>query len=579
MGTLAAAPAKLSDPEVDAYNMRVGTQTFSGLYRFTAENLLVETARAITNLGSDTIKLTLGANFTRSYRTNLPANVTNLLTLARDEPNCHYVLDMPFRRIIAWAYPFANSDTPFQDGNYTPIEQTNDYREMYDLTRYLLTHYDNSGKTFYLGHWEGDGYLMVKNWTTNPSPAVVTNMIRWEINRQQAVDDAKAGAAGSNVNVFYYLEVNRVRDAMLNGPANNVRVANAVLPYVTNLDFVSYSSYDAQNLSVSDLYATLRYIETHTPPLLPAKAGTLPHARLWIGEYGWGGTQTPAQQEPSTRLYIQSLLNYRNALPFILFWEIYNNETNPDGSLKNYCLIDAANHPTPCFDLHQRFINHARLAAARFKELNGRLPTDGEFASLVSPILNQPLPAPTSLSLVNRGATMAGSSSATLSGSLTQGIYGEEGAAVRVYYGRQDGGTVRGAWEQSILLGVNSYFNPVTFNAAITNLAPGTHYFFRFYATNSSGEAWAPATMPFTTVATQQPPVLSLVREESGYLLTWPSFGADFALYLATNLAPPVVWSLATNQPASDNAQWQIALPPGADAARFYRLQSPLPGS
>lgn len=68
MGTLAAAPAKLSDPAVDSYNMRVGTQTFSGLYRFTAENLLVETARAITNLGSDTIKLTLGANFARSYR-------------------------------------------------------------------------------------------------------------------------------------------------------------------------------------------------------------------------------------------------------------------------------------------------------------------------------------------------------------------------------------------------------------------------------------------------------------------------------------------------------------------------------
>ena len=194
-------------------------------------------------------------------------------------------------------------------------------------------------------------------------------------------------------------------------------------------------------------------------------------------------------------------------------------------------------------------------------------------------MLNQPLPAPTSLALTNRVATVTSRSSATLSGSLTQGIYGDEGAAVRVYYGRQDGGTVRGAWEQSVLLGVNTRFNPVAFDTAITNLAPGTNYFFRFYATNSSGEAWAPSTMPFSTAATQQPPVLSLVRAESGYLLAWPDFGTGFALYTATNLAPPVVWSLATNEPASDNTQWQVAIPPGADAARFYRLQSPLPGS
>jgi hypothetical protein len=30
---------------------------------------------------------------------------------------------------------------------------------------------------------------------------------------------------------------------MLNGPTNNQRVANRVLPFITNLDFVSYSSY------------------------------------------------------------------------------------------------------------------------------------------------------------------------------------------------------------------------------------------------------------------------------------------------------------------------------------------------
>ena len=114
-------------------------------------------------------------------------------------------------------------------------EQAQDYREVYDLTRYLLTNYDNSGREFFLGHWEGDGYLSVNNWSTNPSPAVVTAMIAWLNNRQKAVDDARNATAHTNVNVYNYAEVNRVRDAMLNGPNNNIRAINAVIPYVTNL--------------------------------------------------------------------------------------------------------------------------------------------------------------------------------------------------------------------------------------------------------------------------------------------------------------------------------------------------------
>jgi hypothetical protein len=148
--------AGLADPEVDRYNARVGSQTFSGLYQFTSNSLLVETARAMTNFGSDIIKFYLGANTVDKSGVTRPANVNSLITLARDEPNYHQVLDMPFRHFIAWAYPISTG-VPFQDGNYTSTERANDYREMYDLTCYFLTNYNNSGKTFYLGHWEGDG--------------------------------------------------------------------------------------------------------------------------------------------------------------------------------------------------------------------------------------------------------------------------------------------------------------------------------------------------------------------------------------------------------------------------------------
>ena len=124
-----ASGATLSDPEVDKYNVRIGTQTFAGLYQFTTNTLLVETAQAIQVMGSDTIKLYLGVDYPRQYHVTLPSNITNLMTLARDYPSVHQVFDMPFRHIIAWAYPFANVDAPFGNG-YSATEATNDYREM-----------------------------------------------------------------------------------------------------------------------------------------------------------------------------------------------------------------------------------------------------------------------------------------------------------------------------------------------------------------------------------------------------------------------------------------------------------------
>jgi hypothetical protein len=483
-----ASGATLSVPEVDQYNVRIGTQTFAGLYQFTTNTLLVETAQAMQGMGSDTIKLYLGIDYPRQYHVTLPANITNLIALARDYPSVHQVFDMPFRHIIAWAYPFANVDAPFGNG-YSALEATNDYREMYDLTCYLLTNYNNSGKTFYLGHWEGDGYFAP--WTTNPIPTAIQGMINWQNHRQKAVDDAKASTVSSNVNVFYYSEANRVRDAMINGATNNQRVINFVIPYVTNLDYLSYSSYDAMDLAAPDLYATLDYMESKMPT---NKVSAIPGQRIWIGEYGWGGFNSD-QQEPLTRNYIQRLLNYgAKDLPYILFWEIYNNETN-----RNFWLIDSNNVKVASYYLHQRFINNAKLLTARFKETNGRVPNDSEFVSFVSPMLDQPIPALTNLTVANLSASALSNSAATVSGALAQGVYGDDCGTVRVYYGRFDGGNIRSAWESSQTIGVNTNFNLHTFTTTLTNLAPNTNYYFRFYATNASGEVWAPVSSQFGT--------------------------------------------------------------------------------
>jgi len=329
---------------------------------------------------------------------------------------------------------------------------------------------------------------------------MVQGFINYLNNRQKAIDDAKAATTFSNVNVFGYAEANRVRDAINNNPASNIRMVNAVIPYVTNLDYVSYSSYDMQRLTTANMTATMDYIEAHVPT---NKAAVIPGERVWIGEYGYANAgDTPAQQEPETRAYIQFLLNYGSkGIPYVLFWEIYDNETNGDGSYKYFYLIDQNNAKAPCYYLHQRFINYARLFTARFKEANGRLPTDAEFVSLVSPMLNQPLAAPVNLTCANLAASSVTSNSATVSGTFAQGVYGDDRAEVRVYFGRQDGGTTRTGWEQVRSLGYNTNFNPATFSAALTNLAGQTNYYFRFYATNASGEAWAPASSQFSTAA------------------------------------------------------------------------------
>jgi hypothetical protein len=489
---LVASAATLSDPQVDTYDVRVGTQTFAPKYQFTTNTALVETAEAIQALGSDIFKGYLGKGMSGQYPgVTIPGNVTNLLTLVRDEPSTRRVLDLPFRHLLLWSYCFsASGDAAFTDG-FSSTERAKEYAEMFAFSRYLLTNYNSSGKSFYLGHWEGDWYLLPGyNTSVNPSPTAIQGMIDWLNTRQQAVDDAMRTTPHTNVAVYHYTEVNRVRDAMFNGPTNNQRLVNRVLPYLTNLDFVSWSSYDGMNLPTSELHATLDYIEAHLPT---NKAPAIAGRRVWIGEYGWGGSNTSEQQEPPTRAYFQKLLPWSPR--FILFWEMYDNEN------KAYWLIDSSGNKTPCWHLHQRFINRARLLTARFREANARLPSDAEFAALLTPLLSQPLPAPVPLALSAQRLLAITSSVATVTGTLEQGVYGDDAARVWVCWGPQDGGTSRTTWAWSRVVGTNAHFNATAFAAQLTNLPPNTNCFFRFCATNATaGEVWATNSIQFHTV-------------------------------------------------------------------------------
>jgi hypothetical protein len=100
--------------------------------------------------------------------------------------------------------------------------------------------------------------------------------------------------------------------------------------------------------------------------------------------------------------------------------------------------------------------------------------------------------------------------------------------------------------------------------------------------TRSSNWVWAAwmnvvsnATLANYTSVTQAVPALSIGGSgDGGTLLTWPASGVGFALYSATNLTAPVVWTLATNQAALSNNQWHITLPQDGGMSRYYRLKS-----
>ena len=482
-----ARAALLSDPAVDQYNCRMSTTMIGGGYQFTTNNILVEGAQVLTNLGINSYKFTLN-NAGGGYVT-LPANITNLTLEARDVAPFRAVFDMPtLKHYVFWCYTFANpGNASWNTGFTNAAKQTEEYNEIYALAQYFLTNYNNSGKSFYLGHWEGDwstGLSTSGTTTTNPSPAALQGMINWLNIRQKAVDDARGNVPHTNVNVYLYCEVNRVLDTVNDSPPYTNRVINCVVPYVTNLDYVSWSAYDLQNQS--NVAGWLDYANSFIPT---NKAAQIPGKRLFIGEFGWGN-YTEDVQAPLIQAFDQTLFSW--GCPFSFYWQLYSNETNADGSFQHLDLIYTNGTPTASYWLYSWYWNAARLQVLAFQQQHGRLPTDPEFNAMAGAILSSPIIEPVGLTVTAEAPIQIGSDTAALQGTLMQGIYGDPGATVKLYWGPKDGAKKPEDWAHSLDLGVNTNAGIVAYAPVVTNLS-GTYYF-RYQATNNYSNAWSKAT-------------------------------------------------------------------------------------
>jgi len=117
--------------------------------------------------------------------------------------------------------------------------------------------------------------------------------------------------------------------------------------------------------------------------------------------------------------------------------------------------------------------------------------------------------------LINRGAVSVTTTSAVLKGTLVDN--GGKTTVISIYWGLTDGGTNVSAWDNVEVVGQE----PIGFDYTkpISNLLPGRVYYFRNYAINADGDAWAGDTFYFATLGVPEkvPESLCASRMEAHY--------------------------------------------------------------
>ncbi len=388
----------------EAFNYILGTQTIGATYQFTEESVLVETAQAIIDMGSNILKFTMGRGYERMMlkpskaaypetmqyllnqgsdardvpRINFPGasptapagnpNIRTLTDLARLDPSYRRVFEMPFAYYVIWTYAF----TPgWWLKGFSAGDQEKEYREIYTFVEHLLKTYNGTGKTFFLGHWEGDWHLrpdLNKKTDAGVTPESLQGMTDWLNTRQRAIDDAKRDTPHHGVQVYHYTEVNHVSTVSMDGRPS---VTNRVLPR-TNVDFVSYSSYDSLDDIQNKIPRALDYIEAKLPP----KSG-IAGKRVFIGEYGFAAHTYPEpERDRRSRQVMRIGLEW--GCPFVLCWQMYNNEFR-NGVENGYWLIDNHGVKQPIWHTLADFYREARRYVTGCKRRTGQLPEEAEF--------------------------------------------------------------------------------------------------------------------------------------------------------------------------------------------------------
>jgi hypothetical protein len=374
------------DDPIERINLMLGSQQVGDQYSFgEAGTQVLDAARAIFRQGSRLFKIALSSNYVFQNRVPARSDIDSLATLVEREPSIRAALEMPFTDFLFWAAPFSvNWRFQVGENGLKPAAQEKEYREIYDLAKRLLEDYSGTGKSFYLGNWEGDWMLFggPEGLGQPIPPERIQAMIDWANVRQRAIDDAKRETPHHDVNVWHYLEMNQGMLALNGEPC----VTNSVIPFLDKLDFISFSAYTVNTQTESVTHQVLDYLQSKLKP-----DPTIPGNRIIIGEYGyqWTGSETMESFAHRHFSKVREHLSWPAGPPrFALIWQFYNRAERDNGINKEMRHIAEDMSLRPLYFGHENYYRILSRWAAAFAREFGRPPNQQEIRTKALEILS-----------------------------------------------------------------------------------------------------------------------------------------------------------------------------------------------
>ncbi len=319
----------------------IGITHMNGKYRFDpSKDFMKEGVDEIEAMGSKVIKLFMGRstaiNYPRYWGNNWPNLNTNTFTLT-DLAQTSYFQDAfnrtQFKTYVLTTFELTNNGnvTNFQDG-ISPEEESKLYNEIYNFTTYLCNTYQNTGKTFILSNWEGDGMLGFVNESPN-LPSVTTQntringFIKWLQIRQKAITDARNAANKQGVTVLGAAEFNHVNKGQTYTWPTMI---DRVVPYL-NMDLYSFSNWKSNTpSSVDDFNDLIKYIKDRCPT-----STLFGRNNLYLGETGTyeylnvvgyiNGTNAASDRVTREIMQRNTEMALKAGVRYIVHWAIFDN--------------------------------------------------------------------------------------------------------------------------------------------------------------------------------------------------------------------------------------------------------------
>ncbi len=301
----------------------VGIAHVAGKYCLTEKDFLNEGADQILALGSRVIKIWFFSTTHEPPRVMYPFHsqwpeVKSLVEGAQ-LPYFKTLFDKPFTTYILTVASMGREAGYWRNG-ISAEQEKDETQQFYELAKFLLTKYANSGKIFILQHWEGDWLVRGNtNAQQDPAPQAFENMVRWLNARQAGVTKARKEMGEMGVKVYHAAEVNRVYASMKEGRPG---VINRVIPR-THVDLVSYSAYDTMvdhRDNPQALRQALDFIAKNTPD-----HPEFGNKNVYVGEFGIPENDYSAQTQRSVvSNTVQTALDW--GCVYIVYWQLYCNE-------------------------------------------------------------------------------------------------------------------------------------------------------------------------------------------------------------------------------------------------------------